>query len=305
MSNNNTGTVIKSTGSWYQVIDSNDIITECRLIGAFRIKGIRTTNPVAVGDIVDYKPAGDGTAVITKIHPRNNYLIRKATKLSKSSHIIAANIDQLVVVVSLIKPRTSSGFIDRLLTTAEAYHIPAKIVFNKCDLYNDEDTDNLDQMISCYQEIGYQCLQTSVPEKTGLQEFKDLISDKTSLISGHSGVGKSALISAVDNTLNIKIGHISEYHSKGTHTTTFANMYKLSIGGWIIDTPGIKEFGLYDFTKYELGHRFPEIRKFMPHCKFNNCIHVNEPGCAVKNAVEEGQIAGFRYENYLNMLNSI
>lgn len=301
----NTGKIIQSTGSWYHVIDNNNKLIQCRLVGAFRIKGIRTTNPVAVGDIVDFKLSEDKTGVITNIHPRINYIIRKATKLSKASHIIAANIDQVLIVVSLIMPRTSTGFIDRILTTAEAYHIPATIVFNKCDLYEGDEAEKLNVLKSTYEKIGYQCLETSVVDKTGLEGFKNLINDSTTLISGHSGVGKSALISAVDPNLNIKIGPISDYHSKGTHTTTYANMYKLDFGGWIIDTPGIKEFGLYDFDKAELGHRFPEIRLHMHECRFNNCSHVNEPGCAVKNAVENGQIAAFRYENYLNMLNSI
>lgn len=301
----NTGKIIQSTGSWYNVIDSNNKLTKCRLIGAFRIKGIRTTNPVAVGDVVDFKLMEDKTGAISNIHPRTNYIIRKATKLSKASHIIAANIDQVLIVASLIMPRTSTGFIDRILTTAEAYHIPAKIVFNKCDLYKDDDADKLNKLIDTYEQIGYQCLETSVTDNTGIEDFKTLINDRTTLIAGHSGVGKSALISAVDHALNIKIGRISEYHSKGMHTTTYANMYKLEFGGWIIDTPGIKEFGLYDFDKAELGHRFPEIRCHMQECRFNNCSHVSEPGCAVKSAVENGQIAAFRYENYLNMLNSI
>ena len=300
-----TGRVIKSTGSWYQVINKKNEITECRLVGAFRIKGIRTTNPVSVGDIVDFKLANDGTGVINNIHPRTNYIIRKATKLSKSSHIIAANIDQLVIVVSLIMPRTSTGFIDRILTTAEAYHIPARIVFNKSDLYKGEDKITLSNLFEIYSSIGYPCFITSVKENTGIEEYEELISDKTSLIAGHSGVGKSALISSVDPSLDIKIGRISDYHAKGKHTTTFANMYQLSIGGWIIDTPGIKEFGLFDFDKAELAHRFPEIRELMHNCRFSNCLHVNEPGCAVKDALADGRIAEFRYDNYLNMLNTI
>ncbi len=298
------GRVLKSTGSWYLVMDDAGKTIDCRLKGLFRTKGIRTTNPIAVGDMVDFNIL-DNTAVIVKIHDRKNHIIRKATNLSKATHIIASNIDQVVIIVSLIKPRTSSGFIDRILTTAEAYHIPAIIVFNKYDLYDDNSISKLNNFKNVYEKAGYNCLVTSVPEKLGLNEVKTILKDKISLLSGHSGVGKSALINSIDSSLNLKIGEISSFHNKGTHTTTFANMSHLEFGGYVIDTPGIKEFGLVEFDKIELGQRFPEIRRLMHQCKFNNCMHINEPGCAVTAALENGDIAEFRYENYLNMLDTI
>ncbi len=300
------GRVLKSTGSWYTVMDDQGGHHECRLKGLFRNKGIRATNPLAVGDLVDFAISeNEKTGVISKIYPRSNYIIRKATKLSKSTHIIAANIDQVVIIVSLVQPRTSTGFIDRILTTAEAYHIPATIIFNKTDLYDDEVLVNLANFVDTYNHLGYKVLLTSVKDGTGLVEFKDALKDKISLLSGHSGVGKSAIINSVDEKLNLKTGEISEYHSKGTHTTTFANMFSLAFGGMVIDTPGIKEFGLVEFNKVELGQRFPEIRNLIMECRFNDCIHINEPGCAVIESVEEGKIAEFRYINYLNMIESL
>lgn len=287
-------------------MDETGQTINCRLKGRFRTQGIRTTNPIAVGDMVDISiPDNNNTSVIVNIHERKNYIIRKATKLSKATHIIAANIDQVVIIVSLIKPRTSTGFIDRILSTAEAYHIPAVIVFNKFDLYDDDTIINLNFLVDAYKNAGYKCLVTSVPESIRLKELKGLLKGKISLLSGHSGVGKSALINSIDSSLNLRVGEISSAHDKGTHTTTFANMFHLEFGGYVIDTPGIKEFGLVEFDKVELGQRFPEIRDLMHSCKFNNCIHVNEPGCAVTTALNNGEIAEFRYENYLNMLNSI
>lgn len=299
------GRVLKSTGSWYEVLDREGNYFNCRLKGRFRTKGIRATNPIAVGDIVDFVIDDSNDGIISKIHPRTNHIIRKATKLSSSTHIIAANIDQVVIILSLIQPRTSTGFIDRILTTAEAYHIPAIIIINKTDLYQGELLEHLEHLVSTYSNIGYKVLTTSVSNSSGLKEFRNVLTDKISLLSGHSGVGKSALINTVDPDLNLKTGEISEYHSKGMHTTTFANMFPLSCGGMVIDTPGIKEFGLVEFNKVELGQRFPEIRELMPSCRFNNCIHVNEPGCAVVEAVSVGKIAEFRYNNYLNMLDSL
>lgn len=302
MSNLTTARVIKSTGSWYHVIDQNDTVTECRLRGKFRVKGIKTTNPVAVGDIVDFDTE---TNVINNIHKRKNHIIRKATKLSKQSHIIAANLDQAIIIASLAKPRTSSGFIDRLLTTAEAYHIPAVIVFNKIDLLDEEMKISLKNLISIYENAGYKCLQTSVVESTNLDQFNDLLHNKISLLSGHSGVGKSALINTIDSDLDLKTGEISDSHLKGTHTTTFAEMFKLKTGGFIIDSPGIKEFGLIEFEKTELAYCFPEFRKHINDCKYNNCLHINEPGCAVIKAVENKKLSLMRYQNYLNILDSI
>jgi ribosome biogenesis GTPase len=299
------GVVTRSTGSWYTVLTGDGEKVDCKIKGRFRIEGIRTTNPVAVGDMVDFQMSDAGYAVITKIHERKNYIIRKATKLSKATHIIASNIDQAIVIVSLVKPRTSTGFIDRFLVTAEAYHIPVSIIFNKFDLYDEEVKQQLEYYVAVYSEIGYNCLVTSVPDSLHLDEFRALLRDKMNLLAGHSGVGKSALINAIDPKLNLKEGQISKIHEKGRHTTTFAEMFPLDFGGAIIDTPGIKEFGLVGFDKAELGQRFPEMRQRMHECRFNNCLHVDEPGCAVVKALEEGEIAEFRYMNYLNMLETL
>jgi len=299
------GVVVRSTGSWYTVLTNDGVRTDCKIKGRFRIKGIRTTNPVAVGDIVDFQLTDSGNGVIVDIRERKNYIIRKATKLSKATHIIASNLDQAIVIVSLVKPRTSTGFIDRFLTTAEAYHIPAIIIFNKFDLLDEKAKKQLDIYTEIYENLGYNCLITSVPERIHLEEFGEILKNKVSLLAGHSGVGKSALINGIDPGLNLKEGLISEYHEKGVHTTTFAEMFELNFGGFIIDTPGIKEFGLVEFEKEELGQRFPEMRERMHDCRFNNCIHVDEPGCAVLNALENGEIAEFRYVNYLNMLENL
>ncbi len=301
-----SGKVYRSTGSWYTVKDNHGDVFHCKLKGRFRIEGIRTTNPLAVGDIVDFEIIdGKNTGVIKNIRPRTNYLIRKATKLSKAAHIIAANVDAAMLMVSLEQPRTSTGFIDRFLVTAEAYHVPVTIVFNKYDIYSSESKNLLKNLISVYEKAGYQCLVTSVPQELNLDKVKQILKDKTTLLSGHSGVGKSAIINKIDPSLNLKTGEISKVHFKGKHTTTFAEMFDLDFGGAIIDTPGIKEFGLVDFEKEELGHRFPEFRKYLPHCRFNNCIHLNEPGCAVTEALAKGEIAEFRYKNYLNMLEEL
>ncbi len=306
MSDIKTGVVVRSTGSWYEIRTAGKNLYSCKLKGRFKIKGIRTTNPIAVGDRVDFKlPEDKQTGLITHIHERKNYIIRKATKLSKSSHIIAANLDQAVVIVSLTKPRTSTGFIDRFLVTAEAYHIPAVLVFNKFDLYNNIHKKQLDEYVKVYSNAGYRCLVTSAKTGFHLGAFKSTLREKVSLLAGHSGVGKSALINKIDPLLNLKEGEISSVHQKGKHTTTFAQMFPLDFGGDIIDTPGIKEFGLVEFEKTELGQRFPEIRKLMGQCRFSDCLHVNEPGCAVRQAVEKGAFPVFRYRNYLNMLNDI
>jgi len=299
------GIVVRSTGSWYTVLTKDGEIAECKIKGRFRIQCLRTTNPVAVGDEVEIEVSPSGDAVIIDIHDRKNYIIRKATKLSKATHIIASNLDQAIMIVSLMKPRTSTGFIDRFLTTAEAYHIPAAIVFSKFDLYDEKTKEQLEYYIEVYESTGYHCLITSVPGKMNLDKFKDLLAKKVSLLAGHSGVGKSALINAVDPSLDLKEGLISEYHDKGKHTTTFAEMFQLSFGGSIIDTPGIKEFGLVEFEKEELGQRFPEMRELMHDCRFNNCLHVDEPGCAVLKALQQDEIAEFRYINYLNMLENL
>lgn len=299
------GTVIKSTGSWYQVYSDAGTVVQCRLRGQYRLKGLRSTNPVAVGDKVafEYEPHGD-SAVITEIFDRHNFIIRKATNLSKASHIIAANIDQAVLVATLDQPRTSTGFIDRFLVTAEAYHIPVLIVFNKTDLYDETLLSAMRKLEQVYQKAGYETMSVSALTYQGIDLLKQRLADKVSLFSGHSGVGKSALLNVIDPALKLRTGEISTIHNKGKHTTTFAEMFQLGFRGWIVDTPGIKEFGLHDFEYETLSHRFPEMRQLMHNCKYADCTHVHEPGCAVLDAVENGLIAGFRYQNYINMLNN-
>ncbi len=295
--------VLRSTGSWYSVRDENGRNYDCRLRGQFRLKGVRTTNPIAVGDKVTI--AIDETsqnAVIKEVHERTNFIIRKATRLSKASHIIAANLDQAILVATIDHPRTSTGFIDRFLVTAEAYHIPAAIVFNKIDLYNEHQSDLLHELTDVYAAAGYLCFHVSALHKQNLDTFAAQMKDRISLLTGHSGVGKSALLNAIDPKLSLKTGELSAYHNKGKHTTTFAEMHALEIGGWLVDTPGIKEFGLYDFERETLAQRFPEMRALMPLCRFTNCTHLHEPGCAVKQAVENKEIAQFRYKNYVNMM---
>jgi ribosome biogenesis GTPase / thiamine phosphate phosphatase len=298
------GVVIRSTGSACNVMGASGEVVECRLKGNFRIKGIRSTNPLAVGDRVTYTfNESDKVGLINSIDDRQNYIIRKATRLSKQSHIIAANIDQAVVMVTLASPRTSTGFIDRFLVTAEAYHIPAALVFNKMDLISGNQAVTLNNLTQLYESLGYRCYRTSALQKSGIEEVRALLKGKVSLISGHSGVGKTALINAVEPGLLRKVGVISDYHQKGKHTTTFAEMLPLSEGGFIIDTPGIKEFGLVNFDKQEIAERFPEMRNLMHQCQFNNCTHVHEPGCAVKTALAKGLINNTRYNNYISIIN--
>ncbi|HLN52585.1 MAG TPA: ribosome small subunit-dependent GTPase A [Lentimicrobium sp.] len=298
------GIVIRSTGSSCIVREPSGKFTECRLKGTFRIKGIRSTNPLAVGDhVLLIQNQGEEIGLIKEIEPRHNYIIRKATRLSKQSHIIAANIDQAIVMATIASPRTSTGFIDRFLVTAEAYHIPAMIIFNKMDLVTGNNLRKLDHLTRLYDNIGYKIFRTSALEKTGIDEVKELLKNKVSLLSGHSGVGKTALINAIEPGLGRKVGIISDYHQKGKHTTTFAEMLPLSFGGYIIDTPGIKEFGLVDFDKQEIAERFPEMRELMYDCQFSNCTHVHEPGCAVKAALAKGKIDQGRYNNYISILN--
>lgn len=300
----NRGVVIRSTGSACNVLNASGEVVECRLKGNFRIKGIRSTNPLAVGDKVTYTfNETDRVGLINDIEERHNYIIRKATRLSKQSHIIAANIDQAIVMITLASPRTSTGFIDRFLVTSEAYHIPAVLIFNKIDLIFGHQAVILNQLIELYEHLGYKCYRTSALMNSGIEEVKELLKDKVSLISGHSGVGKTALINAIEPGLLRKVGNISDYHQKGKHTTTFAEMLPLSQGGFIIDTPGIKEFGLVNFDKQEIAERFPEMRQLMHECQFNNCTHVHEPGCAVKAALSKGLINSTRYNNYISIIN--
>jgi ribosome biogenesis GTPase len=276
---------------------------ECRLKGKIRLEDRKTTNPVAVGDIVELQMDADGSNQIVTILPRKNYIIRKSINLSKQAHIIASNLDQAILVATLVAPRTSLGFIDRFLVTAEAYRINAKIVFNKCDLLDEEMIELQNDIIKLYTDIGYQCYSISSFNTDDVEMIKGLLKDKTTLLSGHSGVGKTTLINAIDSNLDLRTGDISSAHLKGMHTTTFAELFPLSFGGNIIDSPGIKELGLVEMKKEEIGHYFPEIRALLNQCKFNNCIHVNEPHCAILKAVEEGRISEERYQSYLGILN--
>ena len=297
------GTVHITTGSWYRVITANGERFECKIKGNFRIKGIKTTNPIAVGDVVDFDLLPDGkTGLITNIHERKNCIIRRSVNLSHQSQLIAANIDRAFLVVSLFQPRTPFGFIDRFLVTAEAYFIPATIIFNKVDIYDEESLALLEMAKKIYTSIGYECRVVSALRGDGVDELKNSLINQTSLFSGNSGVGKSALINAFDSSLQLKTDVISNYHHKGKHTTTFAEMHRLANGGFIIDTPGIKEFGMVDFSKEEVALFFPEMKALLHECKFTNCTHVHEPGCAVKTAVSEHRIHPQRYKSYLNIL---
>lgn len=296
------GTVMQSTGSWYAVRTAEGEMVQCRLRGQFRIKGIKTTNPVVVGDHVGFIIEEDGCGYITELKTRKNYIDRKSTNLSKISHIIAANLDHAFLVVTMREPRTSLGFIDRFLVAAEGFRIPTHLVFNKYDLYDEEEKAMIAELRGIYERIGYGTLCTSTVTGEGVDELRQLMAGGVSLFSGHSGVGKSALINRIDPTLNLKIGRISDVHNKGMHTTTFASMHRVA-DGYIIDTPGVKEFGLIQYKPEEIRDYFPEIRQYNNQCRFSNCTHTHEPGCLVREAVENGEIAAHRYENYLNILN--
>ena len=296
------GLVIKSTGSWYQVLSDTGRRVDCRIQGKFRMKDIKTTNPIAVGDRVEFELEPElETGVITQLEERKNYIIRKSVNLSKQAQIIAANLDQAFLIVTLASPRTSLGFIDRFLVTAEAYDIPASIIFNKLDLFSDEGLAILADYEKIYTDLNYPCYNVSALEGTNVDQIKALLKDKVTLISGHSGVGKSTLINAILPDAEVKTGSISDWSDKGQHTTTFAEMYTLPFGGYLIDTPGIRELGVIDIEQQELGHFFPEIRKRMNNCRFHNCRHINEPGCAVLEALEIGEIEPSRYDSYLSI----
>ena len=296
------GLVIKSTGSNYTVEQENGMIINCKIRGTFRLKGIDATNPIAVGDKIVFEVQDESTGYITKIADRKNYIVRKSKKLSKQSQIIAANIDRAFLVVTLMLPKTSTGFIDRFLITAEAYSIPVTILFNKSDLFDEDALNFQKELAALYEPLGYPCYLISSFNKNDVAKIKSLMKGKVNLFSGHSGVGKSTLINAIEPTLKIRTAKISLKHFKGIHTTTFAEMHKLSEGGYIIDTPGIREFGMYDFSKNEVSHYFPEMRALFNKCQFDNCLHINEPNCAVKKAVEEGKINPSRYYNYLSVI---
>jgi ribosome biogenesis GTPase len=301
--NINRGLVVLSTGSWYDVLLADGQTLKCRLRGKFRMHGIKTTNPVVVGDKVEFIfQENDNIGLITAIDNRKNYIIRKSTRLSKISHIIAANIDKAFLVVTIKQPRTSLGFVDRFLTAAEAYRIPVELIFNKIDLLDKIDLLELNKVIALYQNVGYLCHQTSVVENVGIDLLRERLHGNISLFAGHSGAGKSALLNMVNPSLNIRVGEISDYHNKGKHTTTFAQMHALGENTFLVDSPGIKEFGLINYEKYEVSHFFLEMRPFMNQCKYHNCTHLHEPQCAVKVAVENGSIALSRYNNYVGIL---
>ncbi|WP_243347955.1 ribosome small subunit-dependent GTPase A [Parabacteroides sp. FAFU027] len=296
------GLVIKNTGSWYQVKTDDGRLVDCKIKGNFRLKGIRSTNPITVGDRVGIIINNEGTAFIHEIEERKNYIIRKASNLSKQSHILAANLDQAFLIVTINNPVTTTVFIDRFLASAEAYRIPVKLVFNKFDSLDEEDRDYAEALIHLYGTIGYPSFRVSALTGEGIDLLQEDINGKITLLSGHSGVGKSTLINALIPGVKARTGDISGYHHKGMHTTTFSEMFEVPTGGYIIDTPGIKGFGTIDFKQEEVAHYFPEIFKVSDGCKFNNCTHRHEPGCAVLEAVEKHYISESRYQSYLNIL---
>ena len=296
--------VIKHTGSRYIVSNLpewNPIL--CTLRGKLRLKGLETTNPVAVGDMIEYYDEGDGKGVITSVLPRRNYIIRKSTNLSRQSHILAANIDQVFLIITVDYPKVKAEFIDRFLVTCEAYTIPVTILINKCDLYNSNHLEYIRYLREIYeQSAGYRIIEISATKRDNIDKVQELCKDKLSLFSGVSGVGKSTMINALDNSLNLKTAEISDYHNQGKHTTTFYEIHPLSSGGFIIDTPGIKGFGLIEMGKEELSHYFPEMLRLLDNCRFAPCTHTHEPGCAIKEAVERGEVTQERYLSYLSML---
>jgi ribosome biogenesis GTPase len=295
------GLVIKSTGSNYIVLSEGGK-TDCKVRGKLRLGMLRTTNPIAVGDIVEFEPQEDSTGVITGIKDRKNYIVRKSVNLSKENHIIAANIDQCLLVVTLIMPETPLEFIDRFLVSAEAYKVPAVLVFNKADIYTGGLEDVLRETMDIYENIGYKTLAVSSVTGEGIEDLKKLLKDKTTLLSGNSGTGKSTLINTVNPGLNLKTAEISHYSYAGKHTTTFAEMFDLDFGGRIIDTPGIKGFGMTGMTQEDVSHNFPEMFRHLSRCKFYNCTHTHEPGCAVKEAVDRGEISPSRYHSYISII---
>lgn len=292
-----TATVVRATGSWYDVLHDGETV-RCRIRGRLRLKGVRSTNPVVVGDEVACEADEGCDYVIADILPRRNYVIRRASNLSKESHIIAANVDQALLMASLRSPETPTEFVDRFLVTCEAYKVPVTILLSKLDL---QDAEAVAEFRAVYEGAGYRVLEVSVREGRGVEEVRELLAGRTTLVSGNSGVGKSTLIQAIDPSLDIRTGEISESHHKGRHTTTFSTMYPLAGGGAVIDTPGIKGFGLIDIDEAELWHYFPEMMRVAPACRFYNCTHTHEPGCAVTEAVKAGEIAWPRYESYLKI----
>lgn len=303
--------VYKSTGSWYLVKTGSGEVWNARIKGIFKIDDITSTNPLAVGDEVEIEPEDESnqTAMVTFIHPRSNYINRQSPSHKMQHHIVAANIDQSLLMATLKEPRTSQGFIDRFLVACEAYHVPAVIVLNKADIYRKKEMEKFEDWKQMYGSIGYKVLLTSIKERIGLADIQSLLRGKVSLISGHSGVGKSSLINAIFPSIQLKTQEVSGWSGKGTHSTTFAEMFDLPVvngqGGQLIDTPGIREFGLVDISRQELSHYFPEMRNRLQDCQFNNCLHINEPGCAIKKALGEGEIYADRYISYCNILDSM
>ncbi len=296
------GLVIKNTGSWYLVKTTDGQLVNCKIKGNFRLKGIRSTNPVAVGDRVEIITNAEGTAFISEIEDRKNYIIRRSSNLSKQSHIIAANLDQCLLIVTVNYPETSTIFIDRFIASAEAYRIPVQLVFNKTDRYDEDELRYLDALVNLYTTIGYPCHKVSAVTGEGLDGLRQLMAGNVTLFSGNSGVGKSTLINSLLPDIHARTGEISDYHNKGMHTTTFSEMFETEGGGYLIDTPGIKGFGTFDMEPEEIGHYFKEIFHYSQECKYGNCTHVHEPGCAVREAVEQHLISESRYTSYLSML---
>lgn len=297
------GIVTRSTGSWYDILGEDKKTYRGRLRGKFKLRDLKVTNPIAVGDEVTFElEKGEEVVNITDISLRDNYIIRKSVHKTGQGHLIATNLDQSLLVVTLSSPRTSNGFIDRFLVSCEAFRIPAILAFNKCDTYTDDDDELAEAYMDLYRQLGYTCLKTSALEGTGIEELKKLLRGKRTLISGHSGVGKSSILNALIPGVRQSTSEISEFSDKGVHTTTFAEMFEMEENTFLIDTPGIKELGIFEIGEEELSHYFPEMRELLGQCKFNNCKHVNEPKCAVLDAVEAGRISPVRYESYLSML---
>jgi len=295
------GRVIKSTGSFYIVQNEVDKVFNCRLKGNIRLKNYRFTNPVVVGDYVQFSKTEGTEGLIESIEERKNYIVRKSVNLSKQAHILASNIDQAILMATLTEPKTYPEFIDRYLVTAEAYHISSVIIFNKVDLHDELLNEELQELVDLYENLGYPCYKISATDNSSLTGIQELFHSKTSLISGYSGVGKSTLINKLDPSLKLTVEEISDYYKSGKHTTTFAEMYKIKDVGYIIDTPGIKGLGVLNIQKEELSHYFLEMRSLLPDCKFNNCVHIDEPNCAVKKALENGEIHPLRYKSYLGI----
>jgi ribosome biogenesis GTPase len=297
------GVVLKSTGIHYKVLNSDGVVFGCSVRGKLRIKELWTTNPIAVGDTVLFEiDAKNNSGIITEVLDRRNYILRKATNLSKQFQIIAANIDQVYLMITIILPETQAEFIDRFLITAEAYRIPARIIINKTDLYGEDEMEKADYLESVYGKIGYECIRLSLYDKNNLEALILQMKDKTSLISGNSGVGKTTLLNTLNPALKLKTADISDYHKQGKHVTTFPEMHQMPFGGFVIDTPGIRGFGIVDMEKNEIYHFFREIFIISKNCRFNNCLHLDEPGCAVRAAVEKGEINFLRYKSYLNIM---